>query len=156
MSCRSSFAACSSERKISALAGAIGSAPRPTALSSISFQSVPFSPTAPPMPAMGFTMNPNFFNCLPFGACDEGAFMFFSAVTIFSRPPQPFFIFLEMFLYGVCEGVFSHCANYFLGNVTVFKDQEVGDTHDAVAAGNIRIIVNIEFSEHNFSSEFLS
>ncbi len=50
-----------SERKDSALAGAMGFAPRIIALSRIAFPSVPLSPTAPPIPAMGLTMNPTVF-----------------------------------------------------------------------------------------------
>ena len=47
-----------SERKVSALAAAIGLAPSAMALSKIAFPSVPLSPTRPPIPAIGFTTKP--------------------------------------------------------------------------------------------------
>jgi hypothetical protein len=48
----------SAERKVSALCGATGFAPKIIALFRIVLPSVPFNPTAPPMPAIGFKMNP--------------------------------------------------------------------------------------------------
>ncbi len=74
ISCILSFTGPSLERKDSALLGAMGFAPRIMALSRTSLPSVPLSPTAPPIPAIGLTMKPTVFREASFAEFDNGLF----------------------------------------------------------------------------------
>ena len=55
------LAGLSGVRKVSALCVAMGLAPKAMAWFRIALPSVPFNPTAPPMPATGLTINPTVF-----------------------------------------------------------------------------------------------
>jgi hypothetical protein len=55
-------------RKVSARCDAMGLAPNAMAWFRIALPSVPFNPTAPPMPATGLTMNPIVFVEIAFSA----------------------------------------------------------------------------------------